>query len=178
MTYGVRETKRGRLVVRTLLWVLVGLLLVVAVAGAVLVVGMRSRSPVVLDAVRRFNRAFTNRLAVRSAGRPGKANGLVRHVGRTSGRAYETPIGPFPTPGGFLVALPYGTRADWLRNVLAAGSATLVFDGETVEVDHPEVVPVADVLDELPASEVRTLRTFGVEQCLRLRRAAVAPSGA
>lgn len=159
--------------IRVLLVAVGGVVLVAMAAGAVLVLGMRARSPRVLDAVRRFNRAFTNRLAVRSAGQPGKANGLIRHVGRSSGRSYETPIGPFPTDGGFLVALPYGTRADWLRNVLAAGSATLVFDGETVEVDRPELVATSSVLDELPESEQKVLRTFGVEECLRLRRAAL-----
>jgi deazaflavin-dependent oxidoreductase (nitroreductase family) len=156
-----------------LVWLLVGIVVVLAVAAVVLVVGMRTRSRVVLDGVRRFNHAVTNRLTVRKAGSPGSANAIIRHVGRSSGQAFETPIGPFPTAGGFLVALPYGTRADWLRNVLAAGRATLVFDGETVEVDAPEVVAVADVLDELPESERRTLRIFGVDQCLRLRRASV-----
>jgi deazaflavin-dependent oxidoreductase (nitroreductase family) len=155
-----------------LIWVVVALVVLVVVAGAVLVLGMRARSQVVLDAVRRLNKAFTNKLAVRKAGRPGVGNGLIRHVGRSSGRAYETPIGPFPTADGFLVALPYGTRADWARNVLAAGTATLVFDGEEVAVDGPELVDTAAVLDELPEGERRTLRTFGVEQCLRLHRAA------
>ena len=72
----------------------------------------------------------------------------------------------------FEVALPYGTRADWAQNVLAAGTATLVFDGEEVAVDEPELVTTADVLEELPEGERRTLRMFGVEQCLRLHRAA------
>lgn len=152
-------------------WLVIAIVVLLAVAGAVLVLGMRARSPRVLDAVRRFNKAFTNKLARRKAGRPGVGNGLVRHVGRASGRAYETPIGPFPTEGGFLVALPYGTRADWARNVLAAGGATLVFDGEEVVVDRPEVVATADVLEELPEGERRTLRTFGVQECLRLHRA-------
>lgn len=153
-------------------WVVVGLVVVLVLAFAVMLFGMRSGSPVVLDAVRRFNRAFTNRITSKKAGKQGVGNGLIRHVGRRSGRTYETPIGPFPTDDGFLVALPYGTRADWAQNVLAAGSATLVFDGEEVAVDEPSLVTTADVLDELPKGERRTLRTFGVEQCLRLHRAA------
>jgi deazaflavin-dependent oxidoreductase (nitroreductase family) len=160
--------------VELVVWVLIGIVVLVVVAFAVLLLGMRYRSPVVLDGVRHFNHAVTNRLTVRKAGRPGVANGLVRHVGRRSGRPYETPIGPFPTADGFLVALPYGTRADWARNVLAAGRATLLVDGETVEVDAPELVDTADVLEELPAGERKTLRLFRVDQCLRLRRAAVA----
>jgi deazaflavin-dependent oxidoreductase (nitroreductase family) len=163
--------------VEVVVWVLVGIVVLVAVAFVVLLLGMRYRSGVVLDGVRHFNHAVTNRLTVRKAGRPGSGNALVRHVGRTSGRAYETPIGPFPTTDGFLVALPYGTRADWARNVLAAGRATLVFDGETVEVDAPELVATADVLQELPEGERKTLRVFRVEQCLRLRRSVAAAPG-
>jgi deazaflavin-dependent oxidoreductase (nitroreductase family) len=156
-----------------LLWVLAAVVGLLVVGVLVVLVGMRTHAGVVLDGVRHFNHAVTNRLTIRKAGHPGVANGVIRHVGRTSGRAYETPIGPFPTADGFLVALPYGTRADWARNVLAAGRATLVFDGEEVAVGSPELVATAEVLDELPEGERRTLRTFGVEQCLRLRRVAL-----
>ena len=154
------------------LWLVVAVVVLSVVFVLVVLIGMRTRSRVILDGVRHWNRAVTNRLTVRKAGGAGVKNGLIRHVGRASGRAYETPIGPFPTTGGFLVALPYGDRADWARNVLAAGGATLVFDGEEVHVDAPEVVATSDVLTELPEKEQRTLRTFGVQQCLRLHRAA------
>jgi hypothetical protein len=44
----------------------------------------------------------------------------------------------------FLIALPYGEQTDWLRNVLASGSATLVTAGEAYELDSPEIIPMAD----------------------------------
>ncbi len=69
-----------------------------------------------------------------------------------------------------LVALPYGTRADWLRNVLAAGSATLVTNGEHVDVVRPTIVATADVAAQIPAKTLRTLRLFGVSQCLHLEK--------
>jgi hypothetical protein len=71
----------------------------------------------------------------------------------------------------FVIALPYGPGADWVSNVLAAGSATLIHEGRTVPVDQPELVPTADVVENLPSSEQRTLRLFGVDQCLRVRPA-------
>jgi hypothetical protein len=74
-------------VLRAIVGVLAAVAVALLLAGAVLVVGMRSGSPRVLDAVRRFNRAVTNRVVVRSAGRAGNETGLIRHVGRTSGRA-------------------------------------------------------------------------------------------
>jgi hypothetical protein len=144
---------------------------VVVAFVAVLVVAMRTKSPVLLGAMRRFNRRVTNRLQ-RSAGEAGASASLIRHRGRSSGRAYETPIVPFATDDrGFLVSLPYGSGTDWVRNVLAHGSAVLVTDGHTYPVDRPEVVATDLVGDLFPPSERRTHRLFGVDQCLRLRRA-------
>ena len=136
---------------------------------SVFLVGMRTGSPAVLDRVRRFNRAVTNPRVLRTAGAPGASASVVRHVGRTSGRTYETPVGPIPTGDGYLIALPYGPGADWARNVLASGSATLVTEGRTVALERPEVVATADVIDELPASDRRVLRLFGVDHSLRVR---------
>ena len=145
------------------------------VAGLILVLlafvlGMRARSPMVLRAVRRFNRRFMNPKQMKTAGTPGAYAGVIRHVGRRSGRVYETPVGPFATDDGFVIALPYGASSDWVKNVLAAGSATLVTEGQTVEVDQPEIVPLGDVVDFLPSKERRNLRLFRVEQALRVHR--------
>jgi deazaflavin-dependent oxidoreductase (nitroreductase family) len=145
------------------------------VAGLILVLlafvfGMRAKSPVVLAAVRRFNRRFINPSQMKTAGTPGAYAGVIRHVGRRSGRVYETPVGPFATDDGFVIALPYGANSDWVKNVLAAGSARLVTEGQTYEVDQPEIVPLSDVVDVLPSKERRNLRLFRVEQALRARR--------
>ena len=70
-----------------------------------------------------------------------------------------------------MIALPYGPNADWVRNVLAAGSATILHDGSTVPVRRPEVMRATDVVSELPPSERRTLRLFRVDHCLRVQRA-------
>ena len=143
-------------------------ILAVAALGAVFVVGMRRKSPAVQGAVRRTSRAMKP-LAMRTAGRPGAYASVIRHVGRTSGRGYETPIVAEPVEGGFVIALPYGTAADWVKNVLAAGSAELVDEGTTYTVDRPELVPVAQAGTLLPADTQRSLRLFRVEHCLRLR---------
>lgn len=139
---------------------------------SVLVAGMRWKLPPVLDAVRRMNRTVTNPRVMRSAGAAGTQTAVIRHVGRTSGRAYETPVDVIATGDGFLIALPYGTRADWVRNVLAAGSATIVSQGERIDVDAPIIAATSDVAHQLPDRTLRTLRLFGVTECLHLQRAA------
>jgi hypothetical protein len=85
---------------------------------------------------------------------------------------------------GWAIALPYGTTADWVRNVLAAGAATIVHEGHTHVVDRPELVPTSTVAHHFPRGEQRNLRVFGVDRCLRLRamvegcRAVRTPAGA
>jgi hypothetical protein len=160
-------------------WVvgLVGALVVGAGACvAALVVGMRTKSPRLLGIVRRFNRAVMNRLQRATAGRPGAYASVMRHRGRTSGRAYETPLVPFPIDGGFVIPLPYGAATDWVRNVLAHGSAELVTDGRTYALDRPEVVPTDAVGDVFPPGERRTHRWFGVTHCLRVRAVEADPA--
>lgn len=158
------------------------IVLVGAVVGALVslfafvVVAMRTRSPRMLRVVRRFNRAVTNRMQLRTAGRPGAGASVIRHVGRRSGKDYETPIGAFEIDDGYIVTLPYGSGADWVQNVLAAGSAVLVHEGRTLPVDRPELIRVAEAREWYPPSEQRLHRLFGVEHGLRLHDAG-APAG-
>jgi deazaflavin-dependent oxidoreductase (nitroreductase family) len=137
---------------------------------SVLVAGMRLKLPPVIDAVRRMNRSLTNPRVMRTAGSVGTQTSVIRHTGRTSGRTFETPVDVITTADGFLIALPYGTRADWVRNVLAAGSATIVSQGESVDVDAPIIAATAEVAGQLPARTLRTLSLFGVTECLHLQR--------
>jgi hypothetical protein len=126
-----------------------------------------------LKAVRRMNRAVMNPQAMKTAGQPGAYAGVIRHVGRNSGTPYETPIGPFPTDYGFDIALPYGSSPDWLKNVVAAGSAVIVHEGVAYSVDQPELIATADAIASIPPSEQRSLRAFAVDNLLRVRRVGV-----
>ena len=109
-------------------------------------------------------------LALRSAGKAGSSTSVVRHVGRRSGREYQTPVIAVEHDDSFLIALPYGERTDWLKNVLAKGSATLVTAGRTYEVDEPEVIPMAEATGYFRPREQRMHRQFGVGSALRVRR--------
>jgi len=157
---------------RALATLVIGLVGVLVALGLTFFIGMRAKAPFVQDRVRRFNRTVTNRRVLRSAGSAGASASLIRHVGRTSGQAYSTPVEAMVVGDDFVIALPYGTRADWLKNVLVAGSATIVDGGVEHRVDRPVVVPTAEVLDQLPAHERRMLRAFKVGQSLRVRRVA------
>jgi|SRR5262245_5760736 len=145
------------------------LLFAVTAIGIVFIAGMRAKSPPVLNTVRRISRA-THPMVLKTAGQAGNSTSVIRHVGRTSGRDYETPVSALTTEDGFLIALPYGRNTDWLKNVLAHGSATIVDQGTTYTVDRLEVVPLSEAEPDLPPGEVRALHLFRVEECLRVRR--------
>ena len=151
----------------------------IAVIGLGYVVGMRQKSRLVLGPMIAFQRALMNPMQMRTAGSPDAYAGIVRHRGRTSGREYATPVGIVPVEDGFLIALVYGQRTNWLRNVLATGSAEIVHEGRTFRVERPEVVRMADVIHMFPASDRRGFRLLGVDRALRVRHAdagaAVAP---
>jgi deazaflavin-dependent oxidoreductase (nitroreductase family) len=140
----------------------------VAIAG-VYVLGIRSNSSIVRNAARHFHRAIGNPLQMRSAGMPGAYASLIRHEGRATGRTYETPVWAAPTEDGFVIGIVYGARTDWVKNVFASSRAAIVHDGETFQVDRPEIVPMESARAYFPAITRRLQRPVRVAQCLRLR---------
>ena len=54
---------------------------------------------------------------------------LVIHVGRRSGKQFETPIMVASVPEGFVAELTYGENVNWYRNIVAAGGCRLVVHG-------------------------------------------------
>jgi hypothetical protein len=84
-----------------------------------------------------------NRVTLRLA-RAGRGPfSIVRHVGRRSGRVFETPIIVAPVPGGFVAELTYGEQVNWYRNVIAAGGCELVVHGATHRIVAVEPFPTA-----------------------------------
>jgi deazaflavin-dependent oxidoreductase (nitroreductase family) len=147
---------------------IVALVALVVILGTTFVVGMRRKVPFVLNAVRRSSRAMKP-LILRQAGRAESPTSVVQHVGRTTGRRYETPVVATEIDGGYAIALPYGPTTDWLKNVLAAGSATLRFRGAVHDLREPRIVGIGLVEDRFAAKERRLHRRFGVRDALVLR---------
>jgi len=142
-------------------------LLAVAV---VFLLGMRAKSSWMLDVVVWFQRTIINPRQMRSAGTPGAGASVIRHRGRVSGRPYETPVIAVAADDGFVIALHDESRAQWLKNVVASGSATIVNEGHAYEVDRPKITPMQAAEALFSASERRLHRWLGINQCLRVRR--------
>lgn len=106
---------------------------------------------------------FTRRLARSSIG----PFSLVQHVGRRSGKPYETPIIASQVADGFIVELTYGPNVDWYKNVVAAGGCTLVWHGRPYKIKQIETVDTGTGLAAfpwLPRSVLRLLRRTHFEK--------------
>jgi hypothetical protein len=57
----------------------------------------------------------------------------------------------FPTPGGFVTPLPYGTDTDWCLNWVEAGEGVVEARGRRTAVVNPRIVSAAEGLPLLPA---------------------------
>lgn len=114
----------------------------------------------------RFNRRFANHVVGPLVSRlPGF--GVVHHRGRTSGRLYHTPVKLFRRGGGYLISLPYGADADWVRNVLAAGGCELTTGRRRVRLCAPRL-HVDPTPAELPGPIRRIQQMLDVTEHLLL----------
>ena len=93
---------------------------------------------------------------------------VLTHVGRSSGKTYRTPLDAHPVDGGYLFVLVYGSTSDWVRNVLAAGHATLTIDGEAIGLAAPRVVDEREARRLLPDAAKLPPRLLRIGEYLRM----------
>jgi deazaflavin-dependent oxidoreductase (nitroreductase family) len=99
-----------------------------------------------------------NRATVRIAHTGYGPFALVRHVGRKTGRPYETPLMLARLGDDFVAELTYGPGVAWYRNVVAAGGCTVVAGRVEYRIDRIE-----------PCDPETGLRAFGNPAALILR---------
>jgi deazaflavin-dependent oxidoreductase (nitroreductase family) len=97
------------------------------------------------------------------------AFGVVIHRGRTSGRVYETPVNVFREGEAYLFFLTYGSDAQWVKNILAAGSCSLETRGRVVQLVEPELVTDPELRPAPQPARFIERRLAGVTQYLRMR---------
>ncbi|MEB2343901.1 MAG: nitroreductase family deazaflavin-dependent oxidoreductase [Deltaproteobacteria bacterium] len=119
--------------------------------------------------LRRVNRVFTNPL-MRTFAWLVPPLAVVHHVGRTSGRAYRTPVVAFPSPKGLVIPLTYGRDVDWARNLLAARGGEVERTGRRVALRNPRIVAFAAAEAHLPAPLRPFFRTLDLPGYVLLDR--------
>lgn len=129
----------------------------------------------VQDRVRVFNKWLLNPVTLRVAGRPLVPYGIVRHVGRRTGRTYDTPVVVGTTDDRLLIPLPYGADVDWARNVRADDGCTVAWQGTAYRTESPELVAPAAGREAFPGWLHRLTVAGGTERYLQLDRGEADP---
>ena len=93
---------------------------------------------------------------------------LLTHEGRRSGQTHQTPLGAITYGDGFVMPLAWGRQVDLCQNVLAAGTCTLIWQGQTRELERPEIISALDVARVWPAWKRMAMRLLGIEDLLWL----------
>jgi deazaflavin-dependent oxidoreductase (nitroreductase family) len=109
------------------------------------------------------NKRTFNKLTLRRGASP-----VLIHTGRRSGRTLFTPLDAIPVERGYIFFVIYGRRSDWVRNVLAAGSAQLSIDGKTIDLTAPRLIPRNDARPLLPPGTSEPPDILRVSEYLRM----------
>jgi len=112
-----------------------------------------------------INKRVFNPRAVRNANWQ-----VIHHVGRSSGRSYRTPLEAHRVDDGFIFVLVYGSRSDWVQNVLAAGTAGLEIDGDIVDLIDPTLITADEAFERLPTNTKRPPRLLKIDEFLAMRQ--------
>ena len=102
--------------------------------------------------------------------------GILVYRGRKSGKEYRTPLNAFRHGNEWVFALTYGSDVQWVKNVVAAGEATLEVRRRRIRLVDPELV--VDPARRLMPPVVRQgLGLMRVSEFLRMRPAPPAGRG-
>lgn len=113
------------------------------------------------DRIRIFNKYVTNRVFRGFASRSRGPFAVIHHVGRRSGKPYEATIMVWHLGEGFVIALTYGSKVDWLRNITAAEGGTLLWHRRIYAIWKPEPIDANAALQAFPAFFRFILRRSG-----------------
>lgn len=96
----------------------------------------------------KVNKKIFNPREIRKGTRP-----VLMHRGRTSGNEYATPLDAHRVDDGFIFIVMYGSDCDWVRNIVAAGKATLRIDGSEIELTHPRLIDITEAGEQFAKLE-------------------------
>jgi deazaflavin-dependent oxidoreductase (nitroreductase family) len=125
--------------------------------------------------IRIFNKYVTNRLLRGFANLSLGPFAIIHHVGRRSGKPYETVIWVWPLGEGFVIALTYGPEVDWYRNMLAAGGGTVVWHKRVYVVGKPEPIDAKTALPAFPAAFRPIFRRASMQDFVLMRSSGSEP---
>ena len=126
--------------------------------------------------IRIFNKHVTNRLLRVFVHLSLGPFAIIRHVGRSSGKHYETVIWVWPLGEGFVIALTYGSKVDWYRNMSAAGGGEVLWHKRIYVVGKPEPIDLETALPAFPALLRPIFRRAGMQDFVWMKSIEPSPA--
>ncbi|MDA0249388.1 MAG: nitroreductase family deazaflavin-dependent oxidoreductase [Actinomycetota bacterium] len=74
---------------------------------------------------------------------------VIKHRGRTSGKAFETPVSAYRRGHTVAIMLAHG-KTNWVKNILAAGAAEIHLGGRELHLVNPRIVEAGTHDPSLP----------------------------
>jgi len=115
------------------------------------------------DRIRIVNKYVTNRLLCVFVKLSLGPFAFLRHVGRRSGKPYETVIWVWLLGEGFVIALTYGPKVDWYYNLMAAGGGEVLWHKRVYGVGKPEPIDLETALPAFPVFFRPLFRRAGMQ---------------
>lgn len=116
--------------------------------------------------VARLNRRYLNRVMVRLAGHGPFVE--LEHVGRRSGAVYRTPLLAFRKGGTVTIALTYGPRVDWLRNIRATEGCRVHLGDSLLVLGPPRRLSPGQGLRRMPLGPKQILPLTATREFIEL----------
>lgn len=114
--------------------------------------------------VAKINRKVFNPMEIKRGVRP-----VLIHVGRSSGKEYQTPLDALPVEDGYVFIPMYGVdKSDWVKNVLAAGHARLRVQGEETRLTSPRLISKDEAWELIEAGTKAPPERLNITDYLRM----------
>lgn len=113
--------------------------------------------------VAQINKRVFNPRELKKGKRP-----VLTHIGRSSGKTYQTPLDSHPVDDGYVFIVMYGSGSDWVRNVLAAGAARLSVGAEQYDLVMPRIISKESALRLMSADTKAPANILNVTDYLRM----------
>jgi deazaflavin-dependent oxidoreductase (nitroreductase family) len=113
-----------------------------------------------LDGIRIFNKHILNRITLKFAQKGKGPFSIMNHIGRKSGRIYQTPVLASYVNEIVIIPLSYGENVDWLHNVQACSGCEIHWRDKWVRAGHPMVIDSKEAYQILPEHRKKNIRTF------------------
>jgi deazaflavin-dependent oxidoreductase (nitroreductase family) len=95
---------------------------------------------------------------------------VLRHRGRRTGREFAIPVAIRVTDEAFVIALPFGERTQWVRNVVEAGGCAIRWRAADHVATDPAIIGYDEAAPAFAPVQRWILRRAGVSRFIRLSR--------